>query len=157
MKKILSIVMSCVLLGGCSTGYQKLGYDGGYSEMRTAKNSYMVEYTSNAYTDQSTNFKYALRRAAELTQMNGYKYFQVTNSANTSSQYTTPRIATTNANAYGYGSYNGFGHAHGNSTTVISGGDTYTKPGVALVITMLNKKTNDAYDASIVLSNFKDN
>lgn len=150
MKKLSALIVAVSLLSGCSTGYQKMDHSCGYSDMKLSSNTYLVEYTSNAYTGHSTNIKHALRRAAELTKANGYKYFKVANSTDTSSRYTQPVTATTTtmADVFGRSTY-------GTSSTVVTGGNTYTKPGVALVITMLKNKTADAYDAAIILSNFK--
>lgn len=167
MKKMLIVLTSILAISGCSTGYQKYGFSGGYKDMKLSNNSYMIEYNSNAYTDHGTNVKHALRRAAELTKTSGYKYFKVEKVSDTSTQYTTPVVSNSTAdyNSYGhcsynyygngYGTYNGSANGYGNASTVVYGGNTFTRPGVCMVITMQKYKTKDSYDAAIILGNFK--
>ncbi len=169
MKKQFVLILSILLLSGCSTSYQKKGFNGGYEEMRLNSNAYLVQYKSNALTHQSTNYKHALRRAAELTRQNGYNYFKIVNVSDTTSQYTTPVTSTTMINEngfdsgtyspypYGHSSYSRFRNAQTTYSTVVSGGETYIRPGVAMEIKMLKTETNDCYEASVILSNFKNN
>lgn len=163
MKNLICIALFFCLVG--CTGYQKMGsgfWYGGYNELKLSNDTYAVEYASDSSTNHSTNFNYALRRAAEITKKNGFKYFIVKSATDTSRQFTMPIVKNTRSNAhgssfghYGYGTYNGFGNAYGTSTTTTSGGGTYTQPGIYIVIKMSKKKVAESYDANIILSNFK--
>ncbi len=77
----LAVVVVGLFLGGCGSRYQPYGYfNGGYSEVLTTKDSFMVNFRGNSFTKEDTVMKYALRRASELAIMNGYQYFIVLSS-----------------------------------------------------------------------------
>ena len=85
MKKALTFVSVFALLAGCSTHYQKQNMFGnGFSEMRTSPDSFIVTFKGNSYSKTARMMKYALRRASELTLENGYKYFKIVNTLDTS-------------------------------------------------------------------------
>ena len=76
MKKL---IISFVILAtvGCATpGYQKAGADGlhrtGYTETKITETMYRVSYL-DSQSDKA--YQHFLRRAAELTVANNYKYF----------------------------------------------------------------------------------
>ena len=78
--KLAALVVG-LFLGGCSSKYQPYGYfNGGYSEVLTTKDSFKVNFRGNSYTNEDTVMKYALRRASELSIINGYQYFIVVSS-----------------------------------------------------------------------------
>lgn len=146
MKTFSIIIISSLLLMGCSTKYQPCdnsfwGDGCGYKDKRLSKTSYLVEYNSNEVTDQSTNLQHALRRAAELTKGAGYKYFKIENIINTSTSLTMPVTTAITPNACGY------------PTSITSGGYGCTEPGVALIITLQNIKTDGSHDAEELLKN----
>lgn len=162
MKRFICIALS-LFLAGCATEYQKKGFFGdGYQEMKLSDNSYLIEYQSNEFTSASMNLTHALHRAAELSKERGYKYFEILNTTDTSSTYTTPIVANTIANAhtstygtYGFGGFDAFSNGHKSSTTTLSGGDTFSQPGVTFIITMLKNKTSRSFDADAILSNYQ--
>jgi hypothetical protein len=75
-----------LLLSGCgATGYVPRGSSGGYSEIMKSPDSFIVNFSGNGCTDGMKVDQYALRRAAELTLQNGYKYFVVKESVDQTS------------------------------------------------------------------------
>lgn len=153
MKTIIFIFLG-MLLSGCSLDYGPTGYQAktknneGYEEMRLSKTSYLVEYSSNDETNSSTNYKHALRRAAELTTQNNYRYFDITSERNTSRSYTTPLVTETNIKN------DDNDIAKSVATTTVSGGKNKLEPGVSLTIVMHNSKKANSYDAKAILGNF---
>ena len=166
MKKILILVVPfVVMLVGCATGYQPAGFNGGFEEFKVSNDTYMVKFRGNGYTSNDQAFKYALRRAAELTKKNGYRYFKVINSSSNvdRSTYRMPVTANTTSNASGYayghygnGNYSAYGDASGNSTTTVTGGDLVTveRPSAYISIKLYKNNSVDLLDADVILSNF---
>jgi hypothetical protein len=50
---------------------------GGYREIQLTSNTYRVMFFGNGYTNSELAVEYALRRCAELTQQNGYRYLGI--------------------------------------------------------------------------------
>ncbi|MGE5196493.1 MAG: CC0125/CC1285 family lipoprotein [Anaerolineae bacterium] len=77
MKVWPELLFSILLIaGGCATNYQSKNIFGfGFSEIKTNTDSFIVSFKGNGYSDSEKVMKYALRRAAELTLGNGFKYF----------------------------------------------------------------------------------
>jgi hypothetical protein len=71
------VFISAALIAGCATPYQPMGYLGGYREIRMAADIYRVMFFGNGYTNSELAAEYALRRCADLTQQNGYRYFGI--------------------------------------------------------------------------------
>ncbi|HSX11744.1 MAG TPA: hypothetical protein VLF94_08525 [Chlamydiales bacterium] len=134
-----------LLLVSCSTSYQSAGFfGGGYSEIITANDSFLVTFKGNGYTSQEKVIKYALMRASELTLQNGYKYFAVVSSmdqtrvteySNTSknvsgsaSTYESSRSSSSYLNGYG-------------SSSTYSG--TIQRPGLTLKIKCYHTEPSD--------------
>lgn len=77
---LAAMATALVLLGACATPtpYQQATESGqGYSEQKIEANRFMVEFSGNSLTDRKTVETYLLYRAAELTRLNGYDYFEV--------------------------------------------------------------------------------
>ena len=72
------VILSMVALTSCATIYQQEGFfSNGYSEMRSGQDIFVVTFRANEHTSPKKVKKYALRRAAEVTRKNGYRYFAV--------------------------------------------------------------------------------
>ena len=71
---ILAIVF---LFYGCSTPYQPYGALGGYRSTQLGENTYKVIFKGNQHTKTETVYNYLIRRCAEITIDEGYKYFIV--------------------------------------------------------------------------------
>lgn len=74
MKHILTAVIF-ILVYNCSTPYQPKGALGGYSSNQLKENNFKVSFKGNQHTTAQTVFDYLLRRCAEITIEEGYKYF----------------------------------------------------------------------------------
>ena len=70
-----AIILLVFFLSGCITPYQKMGLGGGYSDMALSEDTYKVTFRGNSDTSQEYVQNMLLRRCAEITIQNGYKYF----------------------------------------------------------------------------------
>lgn len=149
MRKYLVIILLLVDICGCATSYQKAGTTGGYSDIKLGKDLYQVSFRGNGYTGSGRVQSFFLRRCAELTIEQGYKYFAFVKEE---AEITQESLGTTYngdiSQNYG-GSYSYSGTAN---TTVVN---RHKRTGV---IKMFNEGSQPsvAYDAKEVLSNFKD-
>ncbi len=85
MKKTSACLSLLILLASCSTSYQCQNMFGnGFSETRTSPDSFIVNFQGNSYTKNDRIMKYAVRRASELCLQNGYKYFKIVHTLDTS-------------------------------------------------------------------------
>lgn len=76
MRKLL-IVAAVLGLAGCATGYQPRGYVGGYTDVRTREDTFIISFRSNIFTRQDVVEQYTMLRASELCLGAGYPYFDV--------------------------------------------------------------------------------
>lgn len=100
MKRMEFILFSIVIAGfmlfsGCSTSYQASGLNGGYSEIKKTPDSFIVVFKGNRFTPYEKVMEYALKRAAELTLKNGYKYFSVISSTDRTESYSYSNASKT--------------------------------------------------------------
>ncbi len=79
------IIMILLILTGCATPYQRIGLSGGYEDTRLGDDLFMVSFRGNGYTSATRVFDMTLRRASEITIENGYSYFTILQSSDTSS------------------------------------------------------------------------
>jgi len=162
--KALILIFLGLLLAGCATGFHVNNGLGGYSEMQLNKDTYLVNFSGNRYTNPNRVGALILYRCAQLTLNNGYKYFVILNSSQQTSQYNMQIIqprATTYYN--GEGNYSGFGNM---GTYNYSGSaNTIYNPGIAIPIRKVsdnilikmfrsNKGLPAAIDAKIIMGNF---
>ncbi len=168
MRKINSFFVALLILTGCASPYQPIGFGGGFSETQLSENIFQINFRGNGYTSSERAGDFAMLRSAELTLENGYKYFVLADNRDDveNSSYTTPLQAHTtgHANTYGtinshgnYGSYSG--STYGNSTTYFTGGQTVniSKPRARNVIVMLNEKPKEGFvfDAKFLQKSLK--
>lgn len=158
MKKLIAIIPVLFLLLSCATGYHPMSLSGGYEDFRLAEDTYTVKFLGNEYTSKDQAYTYALRRAAELTRINGYRYFTIIDSASTVTKrtYQTPVTETTTTDSTSEQHHRRH-NTTTTSTTTISGGQWVTVeiPTTFMKIKMYRTKAGDAVDAEAVLSNFK--
>lgn len=116
---IYVLVFLTLFLSGCVTRYKPYSFFncGGYSEIKTTEDSYIVEFQGNALTSKGEVIQYALLRAAELTRENGYAYFCV-QSTNDNTQRST------------------YGNTYGSSIHL----NTVEHPGVVITINCFKDK-----------------
>lgn len=78
--RLLSALSALAILGACATAtpYQAAGdSQKGYANQQIETNRWMISFAGNSLTDRQTVETYLLYRAAELTDLEGYDYFQV--------------------------------------------------------------------------------
>lgn len=164
--KVLSWIPAALgLLCGCATGYNHSGLFGGFSDTQLAPDVFRVTFKGNGYTSRERTADFALLRAAELCQTNGFPFFAVVTgqSGGTASSYTTPSTAYTT----GSGSYQGV--ATGNTisgsysyagTTTYNPGQTFTwfKPETGLLVQGFKEKPDGIYtfDSTFLVKSIKD-
>ncbi len=141
-----------IILMGCATSYQKMGFSGGFDEIQLAENVWKVHFAGNGYTGRNRAEEMTLLRSADLTTQNGYRFFILasSNSANEYSTYTTPTTSTTTASAYGSG-----GYVYGTANTTTYGGQTHivSKPSTTNTVVMFKEKPHVngvVYDANFL-------
>ncbi len=127
---ILSLSVATVFCS-CATKYHPNSISGGYSDFRVARDSFVVTFYGNDFTSSETVLKYALKRASELTIQNGFSYFSVIDSQDTTKRTLVSSSYTNNqANL----------KAHSNSASVYGNCSTSTsvseivKPSIILNI-----------------------
>lgn len=78
MQLVKILMLSMVALSSCATLYQKEGFfSNGYSDLRSGRDIFVITFRANEHTPAKKVKKYALRRAAEVTLKNHYRYFVV--------------------------------------------------------------------------------
>ncbi len=171
MRKLIPLFIAVLIVAGCATGYQPKSFTGGYSDVKLQDNIYRVNFRGNGYAGRERTADFALLRSAELTLLNGYKYFIVleSNTDIKTASFTTPVTAQTygnstgtiNAYSTGYGSAMGTYNGHYSGTTYYSGGQTFLihKPSTSLTIQCFKEKPTNVtvmiYDAEQINTNIK--
>ena len=75
MRAFLPLTLALVLTSGCATPYQKAGLGGGYDDFLITRHAFEVTFRGNSHTREETVAKYLLRRASEVTLINGFTHF----------------------------------------------------------------------------------
>jgi len=150
----VSILIITLVLLGCSTAYQSDGFTGGYIETRLAPDIYEVTFNGNGYTSARQTKDFAMLRAAELCQKNGYKYFVVIGRENSVSKqtYQTAGQTYTTYPAHVNGTY------YGSSINVPGQTYEFEKPSSDMTIKMLKDKPVNVdvfFDAAYIISSLK--
>lgn len=140
-----------LMFSGCATSYKALGFNGGYSEIKTTPDSFIVTFKGNEFTSQEKVMQYALKRASELTTQNGYKYFSVISSTDRTKSYNYSKTSKNNLGSLDTSFSNVKLNERGSSSTY-SG--TVMEPKLALEIKCFKEKTNsNLIDAEYFLKN----
>ena len=141
MKKMSVMLLAVSLLTACATMYQPVGLGGGYSDIQLGENIFKVSFRGNGYTHAERAADFCLLRSAEVALDNGFKYFVIVESGETSrlSSYTTPTTTRTAGTATISGNT-----IYGNATTTTYGGQTYliTRPRSTNTILCFKEKPN---------------
>ena len=156
--KWFSSIVAAAILSACATPYQPMSTLGGYREIQLASNTYRVMFFGNGYTNAELAVEYALRRCAELTQQNGYRYFGILAVNDFSEQrswnipgsaYTTGSLSVNSFGNTAFGNYN--------QTAFITPAQTirFNFPRPVITMQMVNNEIPGAtlFEANIVLSN----
>lgn len=140
-----------LFLASCATGYHSQGFlGGGYSEIITHPDSFIVSFKGNEYTTQGKALQYAMLRASELTLANGYKYFAILSSMDQSSSYnysSTQTGASESASTFVSSKHANTNVKESGSSTTYSG--VIVKPGTSIKIKCYMEKpqTEEVIDA----------
>lgn len=99
MKQLL-IVVGGIVLAGCATPYQNMGFSGGVSAEQITANTFRISSRGNGYTGSNAVQDYLVLKAAETTVQQGGTHFIVVNAADASgsSQIVTGGVARTTYN-----------------------------------------------------------
>jgi hypothetical protein len=126
MRLALHVVLSSLVAWGCgcATSY-RAGENEGFSDMRLGQDIFSINFQGNAFTRAKQVEDFAMLRAAEVTAENGFLFFAILKTDNTTdvSSVTVPGTATySGAGSYarGVGTYAASGVTVGpqTSTTV---------------------------------------
>jgi hypothetical protein len=71
-----SVFLSLLLLAGCDTVYQPLGWDGGYEDKPLPNHIHWIKYQGNSTTPDNWVLESWHKRAAQLC-INGYQTTQI--------------------------------------------------------------------------------
>jgi hypothetical protein len=96
MRMIFALV-ALVLLCGCATKYQEMGFTGGVAAEQMTADTWRIRARGNAYTNGATVQDFVFLKAAEITQANGGTHFQIISAGDASraSTFVTPGTSTT--------------------------------------------------------------
>ena len=151
LKGLGILVISLVLLFGCSTPYTAHGLTGGFSDIQLGENIFRVSFRGNGYTSRERTVDFSLLRAAEICLERDFRYFAISESSEYEKigTYTTPMTV----NTIDYGS--GLG-----STTNVYGGKTYfiSRPITSITVVAFREKPDIngiVYDAEFVSKSIK--
>ena len=77
-----------LLLSGCATPYQEMGFSGGVSAAQMTDTTFRISGRGNGYTGSTVINDYVILKAAETTVQHGYTHFVVVSAADASSSDT---------------------------------------------------------------------
>jgi hypothetical protein len=128
--RIVLLAALIVLITGCAASVRYAprvpGFVPGYVDQRLGESTYQVRVGEAWPKDWQDLEKFAMYRAAELTQQQGKRYFSVTSSSSQIRDYVIqlPSTSRTTGTVSGYGD-----NAHVDLTTTSTGGGTSTISG----------------------------
>lgn len=95
--RVLGVALLCVMLAGCGTKYQEMGFTGGVAAEQISADTFRILARGNAYTAAETVQDYVLLKAAETTQAQGATHFVIVaeNQANQAVTITSGGTANT--------------------------------------------------------------
>ncbi len=131
----LALMMICLLVAGCATKYQDMGFAGGVAAQQMTSNTFRIVSRGNGYTGQTQVADYTMLKAAETTKQNGATHFLIVSASDASSQGQIVTGGTAQTSFVGNTAYTNYTPAQVHSF-VRPGQDTYirilsVKPGEA--------------------------
>ena len=93
--------LAFILLTGCATQYQKVGFTGGFVEKQFSRNEFAVSFSGNGYTTGQRAIDLCMLRCAELALGHDFHYFVLT--ANNAGYDTSSAVTVGNYIPTGYG------------------------------------------------------
>jgi hypothetical protein len=149
MKKFILYLAPVLLLTACATAYQPSSFSGGFEETQYSENVWRVSFVGNGYTRSQAAEEMAMLRSAELTVINGYKFFAIVDSRMTNDAIAIPQAST----SYTTGSVNSFGTFSGTTRTYGGAPLIVRKPSANNTVMMFKEKPDNGafvYDANFV-------
>lgn len=150
------IYVTIILFAGCATSYQENGFTGGFNETQLSENMWQVSFSGNGFTGSKRVADFALLRAAEISEQNGFEYFGIlSNEKDVSVQeYQTESRSTTTGSAQSFGNRYNY-----NEQTTTKGPETYyvSKPSNNITIRCFKDNPNglSLYNVKIVKNSIK--
>ena len=80
-----AFLLLTLLVGGCSTPYQAMGFLGGVEAQQMTANTFRIVARGNGYTSGTAIQDYTILKAAETTRQHGATHFQIISASNASS------------------------------------------------------------------------
>jgi hypothetical protein len=140
--RVLSAIVLFILLAGCGTKYQEMGFTGGVAAEQITADTWRIKARGNAYTNNETVQDYVLLKAAETTQATGGTHFQLISSSDASRTgvIVTPGQSTTT-----------FSGNQAFTTTTPGSASEFIKPGQDTYIRVLKVYQPGAISASEII------
>jgi hypothetical protein len=126
--RFLWVAALCVVLAGCATKYQDMGFSGGVAAQQITADTWRIQARGNAYTDAAAVQDYVLLKAAETTQAAGATHFQIISGADASRASTIVIPGRSTTTVVGRQAF---------TTTTPGSVDTVIKPGQDVYIRVL--------------------
>lgn len=79
-------IVICLLVAGCATKYQDMGFTGGVAAQQMTSNTFRIVSRGNGYTGQTQIADYTMLKAAETAKQHGATHFLVVSASDASSQ-----------------------------------------------------------------------
>ncbi len=76
MKRIL-LVLITLLVTGCATTYQSMGFTGGFDEKNLEDNIWRITFSGNGYATRETVQTYWVYHCSEVALKNGFEGFEI--------------------------------------------------------------------------------
>lgn len=86
-----ALLLAALILGGCATPYQEMGFSGGVSAQQMTANTFRISARGNGYTNSTSVQDYLMLKSAETTVQQGGTHFLVIDAGDASS---TAQIVT---------------------------------------------------------------
>jgi hypothetical protein len=101
MKSAVLLAMASLMLAGCTTPYQPMGFTGGVEAQPITSDTYRIVSRGNGYTSSTAVQDYTLLKAAETTRDAGATHFVFISTADASKTEIGQTAGTTNTTYYG--------------------------------------------------------
>jgi hypothetical protein len=131
--RVVSSAILVLALAGCATGYQPMGFGGGFEELKLSADTYRISVRANAYSSPERAQNIALLRASELTLQSGFDRFVIVGGDGIQDRYAGSTPVVISRVGHGY---------------MASGGDAIEKPSGNIVIRMV-ARNDPAYAKAI--------
>ena len=149
LKNTIVIISAALILAGCATRYQPESFTGGFTETQYSPNVWNITFNGNGFTKSTSADDMALLRSAELTLINGFKYFAIVDRNATTNITSVPQASRSSTR----GNIDSFGNFNSRTTTYGGAPIVFRKPSSNNTIIMFKENENEDpfyYDASFI-------